>query len=424
MPIKDFFNSQITLDKLYSCGFLSPYLDPFADWLSMQRFSWGRVRRNITHVAHFSRYMKDDQPPNIQMLQHHFDNFLYEHLPNCLCTGWKKVQRNNAVCSSLNRFKKYLADCHGVNFVNITGAYSTIHDEYLLWLSKYQGLKKSTIKLRSGYLRQFLEWYSNESASKDLRGCKIDDIERFFFKATSKWGRAYKRSLQSTLRSFFDFCYERELTPQNLRCSLPTIKTYQLSSIPKAIEDNEALKLLKSIERSKKSGIRNYAILLLLFTYGVRGGQIRALKLKDINWHKEEVCFPPVKGGKNSVVPLTAEVGNALLDYLQNVRGKSHHQEVFLTLRAPFSPMKNSSCLSQAIRTKMLEAGVQSPSMGAHCFRHGFVSRMLKQGESLKKIADLIGHKHIQTTFIYTKIDFNSLAEVALELPEVENENS
>ena len=72
----------------------------------------------------------------------------------------------------------------------------------------------------------------------------------------------------------------------------------------------------------------------------------------------------------------------------------------------------------------MLSAGVQSPSMGGHCFRHGFVSRMLKQGESLKKIADLIGHKHIQTTFIYTKIDFKSLAEVALELPEVEHENN
>ena len=72
----------------------------------------------------------------------------------------------------------------------------------------------------------------------------------------------------------------------------------------------------------------------------------------------------------------------------------------------------------------MLKYDVDSPSRGAHCHRHGFVSRMVEQGESFKHIADLAGHKHIQTTFIYTKIDFNSLAEVALELPEVRYENN
>ena len=424
MQTKDFFKCQTTLGKLDNCGFLSTYLDDFADWLSKLSFAWNTVGRHLTNIAHFSHYLKQGQPPNIQSLNPHFDIFLYEHIPNCHCIGWNKVRKSKRVSLSLNRFKKYLTDCHGINFENNSGAYSAIHDEYLLWLSRYQGLTKSTIKSRSNYLRQFLEWYSDESASEDLRETKADDVERFFLEATSKWGRAYKFSLQATLRSFFDFCYDREHTPQNLRSSIPTIMTYRLSSVPKAIEDNEALKLLKSIDHSKKSGIRNYAILLLLFTYGVRGGQISALKLKDINWHKEEICFPALKGGKHSLDPLTAEAGNALLDYLQNVRGKSHHQEVFLTLRAPLSPMKNSDSLSRAIRTEMLSAGVQSPSMGAHCFRHGFVSRMLKQGESLKKIADLIGHKHIQTTFIYTKIDFKSLAEVALELPEVENENN
>ncbi len=117
------------------------------------------------------------------------------------------------------------------------------------------------------------------------------------------------------------------------------------------------------------------------------------------------------------------EVGNALLDYLKNVRQKCQYQDVFLTLRAPFKPLTKSNALSQILRTAMLKADIKSPSKGAHCFRHGFISKLLKQGESFKHIADLAGHKHIQTTFIYTKIDFNSLAEVALELPEVKHEN-
>ncbi len=94
-----------------------------------------------------------------------------------------------------------------------------------------------------------------------------------------------------------------------------------------------------------------------------------------------------------------------------------------MTLKAPYTPLTRSETLYQIIATAMAKAGIESPSMGTHCFRHGFASRMLKQGESFKHIADLMGHKHIQTTFIYTKIDFDSLAEVALELPELEYEN-
>ena len=90
---------------------------------------------------------------------------------------------------------------------------------------------------------------------------------------------------------------------------------------------------------------------------------------------------------------------------------------MFLSLKAPCLPLKNSGTLSQIIRTAIIKADVKSPGKGTHCFRHGFISKMVKQGESFKHIADLAGHKHIQTTFIYTKIDFNSLAEVALELP-------
>lgn len=178
----------------------------------------------------------------------------------------------------------------------------------------------------------------------------------------------------------------------------------------------------KHIPICKCSGKRTYAIVQILHTYGVRGCQLRALKLSDIDWHKDQIHFPAVKGGKSCCFPLTAQVGNALVDYLKNARKKCGYPQVFLTLRAPLTPLTKSRTLSQIIRSAMLKAGIKSPTKGAHCFRHGFVSRMLKQGESFKHIADLVGHKHIATTFIYTKIDFNSLAQVALELPEVRYE--
>jgi len=422
VSINDFFKYPLTLDRLHNCGYLSSYLNPFVQWMAKQQFADVTIRSHISNVAHLSQSLEGIES-DIRDLNEHIQTFLYKHIPSCTCEGRRQAQKTYYISYSLNRLKDFLADCHGMDFKSENLAYSKIHHEYLCWLSEIHKLDKRTIELRSNYLKQFLKWYQETSNCQDLQRLKPYDVESFFIKATSQWGKSYKRSLQGTLRSFFDFCHQRGHTSHNLRCSLPVIKTYRLSEVPKKIDDNQALKLVDSIDQSTDSGKRTYAIVQILYTYGVRGCQLRALKLSDIDWHKEQIHFPAVKGGKSCSFPLTAEVGNALLDYLKNARQKCRYQQVFLTLRAPFSPLKKSSTLSTIIRSAMLKAGIKSPTKGAHCFRHGFVSRMLKQGESFKHIADLVGHKHIATTFIYTKIDFNSLAEVALELPEVEYEN-
>jgi len=421
LSINDFFKCPFTLDRLHNCGYLSSYLNPFAEWMENQQFKDFTIRRHITNVAHLSQSLNGINP-GIENLNDHIQTFLFKHIPSCKCKGWKQLQQTKRISNSLNRFKDYLFDCHGLDFKSEDLAYSKIHHEYLGWLSEQFKLENATIKIRSDYLKQFLQWYQKTSNHQVLQKLIAYEVESFFIKATSRWGKAYKRSLQATLRSFFDFCYARGYILHNLRFSLPVIKTYRLSEVPKKIDDSEAIKLVDRIDRSTDSGKRTYAIVQILYTYGVRGCQLRALKLSDIDWHKDQIHFPAVKGGKSCSFPLTAQVGNALVDYLKNVRKKCCYQQVFLTLRAPFSPLKKSSTLSQIIRSAMLKAGINSPTKGAHCFRHGFVSRMLKQGESFKHIADLVGHKHIATTFIYTKIDFSSLAQVALELPEVQYE--
>jgi len=421
LSISDFFKCPVTLNRLQNCGFLSSYLDPFAHWMDKQQFKVFTIRRHVTNVAHLSHSL-NGLKPDIEQLNEHIQTFLFKHIPICKCKGWKQRRQIKPASYSLNRFKDYLFDCHGLDFKPDNLAYSKIHYEYLGWLSEKFELENSTITIRSDYLKQFLQWYKETSNYQQLQALTPYDVESFFIKATSRWTTAYKRSLQATLRSFFDFCHQRGYIMQNLHSSLPVIKTYRLSEVPKKIDDNEAVKLIDRIDRSTDSGKRTYAIVQILHTYGVRGCQLRALKLSDIDWHKDQIHFPAVKGGKSCCFPLTAQVGNALVDYLKNARKKCGYPQVFLTLRAPFTPLTKSRTLSQIIRSAMLKAGIKSPTKGAHCFRHGFVSRMLKQGESFKHIADLVGHKHIATTFIYTKIDFNSLAQVALELPEVEYE--
>ena len=422
LSINYFFKYPLILDRLHNCGYLSSYLNPFVQWMAKRQFADVTIRSHISNVAHLSQSLEGIEP-DIRDLNDHIQTFLYKHIPSCKCKGRKTATENLlhfSFLKSIQRLSCLIAMV--MDFKSDNLAYSKIHHEYLCWLSEKFKLENSTIKIRSNYLKQFLQWYKESlQLIKNCKALKPYDVESFFIKATSRWGKAYKRSLQATLRSFFDFCHERGYIMHNLRFSLPVIKSYRLSEVPKKIDDNQALKLVDSIDRSTDSGKRTYAIVQILYTYGVRGCQLRALKLSDIDWHKDQIHFPAVKGGKSCSFPLTAEVGNALVDYL-HTRKKCGYQQVFLTLRAPFSPLKKSRTLSQIIRSAMLKASIKSPRKGAHCFRHGFVSRMLKQGESFKHIADLVGHKHIATTFIYTKIDFNSLAQVALELPEVQYE--
>lgn len=224
--------------------------------------------------------------------------------------------------------------------------------------------------------------------------------------------------MQSALRTFFRFCLQQGYIQQPLDRAVPTLRTYKLATVPRGLTDSQAKQVLCGIDRQTDVGRRNYAILHLLYTYGVRGCQVRALRLEDIDWTANEILFKASKRGKDSRLPLTPEVGRNLLDYLQNSRPPCSCPEVFLTCRAPYRPLPNPNSLSAIMGCCIRASGLDSPVKGAHAFRHGLASRMVQQGHSLKAVADVLGHRHLATTFIYTKVDFNSLEQVPLEWPE------
>jgi integrase len=224
--------------------------------------------------------------------------------------------------------------------------------------------------------------------------------------------------MQSALRTFLRFSLHQGYIDRPLDLAVPTLRTYKLSTVPRGLTDTEAQRILRCINRKSRVGRRDYAILQLLYTYGVRGGQVRALQMEDIDWEHNHILFKASKHGKDSRLPLTAETGESLLDYLQHSRPSSSFPHVFLTCRAPYHPLPHSSSLSAIVERHIRAAGIELCSKGAHAFRHCFATRMLHKGHSLKAIADVLGHRHLSTTFIYTKVDFNALEQVALEWPQ------
>jgi site-specific recombinase XerD len=226
--------------------------------------------------------------------------------------------------------------------------------------------------------------------------------------------------MQAALRTFFRFCVYQDYVQRRLGHAVPTLRIYKLATVPRGLTDTQARQVLDNISRDSKAGQRDYAICQLLYAYGVRGGQVRALRLKDIDWANDRILFKALKHGKDSLLPLTAEVGQSLLGYLQNARPPCGCPEVFVTTRAPYHPLPQSNALAAIVSRHIRSAGIDSPCKGAHVFRHGFATRMLRQGHSLKEVADVLGHRHLATTFIYTKVDFNALQEVGLAWPREE----
>jgi integrase len=165
-------------------------------------------------------------------------------------------------------------------------------------------------------------------------------------------------------------------------------------------------------------GRRDYAILLLLATYGLRAGEIVRLRLEDIDWRRERFQITQSKTGRVAQLPLTVPVGEAILDYLRYGRPASDRRAVFLRQRAPFTPFKSGTCLSAVVSRRVSRCGLHPAGRrGAHAFRYARAVGLLRAAVPLKAISDLLGHSSPSSTETYLKLATDDLREVGLELP-------
>ncbi len=183
--------------------------------------------------------------------------------------------------------------------------------------------------------------------------------------------------------------------------------------MPSALSWEQVRRLLGVVGVREPNGRRNYAMLLLIASYGLRGCEVRALRLNDIDWaHDEMVIFAP-KTGRRRALPLTRPAGEAVLDYLLAERPPSRHREVFLSSRPPHGPLRSK--INPWPGRQLDKAGIVTAHRGAHVLRHSLAVHLLRSGETLKGIGDLLGHRRPDTTFIYTKLAVEDLRRVALD---------
>ena len=399
---------------------LGPEMEGFCEWLSGQGFCRDVLYYRLWPVSHLNQYLRRLGVRDCRNLERSLpERFLHEHLPRCRCRGIPRSRRKGTV-SSVRCFMDYLEECGLLAGPSETSPPEEgLLEEYLHYLKCDRNLAEGTINLHRQHLVPFLAKLGADAVAERLCNVTPEQVQAFFQTSNRVTGQATRRQSQGTLRTFCRFCAKQGYLKRDLTQAVPRIRSYKLSSVPRGLSDEDAQEVLHAIDRTTPAGLRDFAIIQLLNTYGVRGGQVRILRLEDILWRRSRIRFPALKGGKQVVEPLTDEVGEALLEYLRHGRPNAKHAEVFLTARAPFHPLRSPTNVSTMVAHRMRRAGVSGCPMGSHVFRHTFASRMLRHGQSLKTIADMLGHRHINTTFIYTKVDLETLTQLPLDWPEV-----
>ena len=220
------------------------------------------------------------------------------------------------------------------------------------------------------------------------------------------------------LRSLLRFLVFSGEIPPGLSAAIPTIRHWQQAALPKAYSGEQIEQALGSCDQSTPQGLRDHAILLLLARLGLRALEVVRLRLDDIDWHRSELIIQPGKTHQQRIMPLSQEVGQALAAYLKQGRPGSSSRIVFLQSRPPFNPFSGAKAVSWIARNALLRAGISPQSgLGAHRFRHSAATQMVCQGVSFKSVADVLGHRSLQTTGIYAKLDLQSLVPIALPWP-------
>lgn len=271
-----------------------------------------------------------------------------------------------------------------------------------------------TIKDYRLYLSEFL-MHLDERNVKHVSAITEKDILTFVSSHPTN-----KVNIVSALRVLFRFWREEHIVDDRFEELFDTYKTHKPERIPSYFAANEVMRIEQSVSRNSANGKRNYAMLLLASRLGLRASDIANLQFSDIDWDKNMITLTMQKTKKVIELPLLADVGNAIIDYLRHGRPKSDSQNVFLSGNAPYvAATKNMVCA--AINGIILRSGVDTSGKhhGPHSLRHSLASAMLNGGSLMPVISESLGHRSTQTTLAYLKIDIRSLQKCALPVPEI-----
>ena len=286
--------------------------------------------------------------------------------------------------------------------------------EYQQHLLNDAGLTVESCRVRLCYIRAFLTSQFKPKGKLDLRQITPETLLNYVLEQQQMLSLATLQSVTGCLRSFCRFlCFsghvDRDLSP-----AVPSIAAHH-DNFPGFLSRKEVNQLLEFLPGANPARKRDFAIVLCLARLGLRAGEVARLTLEDINWRSGTIRLVRTKGRRERQLPLPAEVGRAIAEYLKQAQPRTSCRHVFVTLQGA-RPLDSAS-ISSLTTKAMKKAGLVGSRLGSHLLRHTVASHLVQRGASLKAVADLLGHVSLNTTQVYAKVNLPLLKQLAAPWP-------
>jgi len=403
-------NGQVALSRAPQ-GPVAPHITSFARWVNEQGYAWVSLYRRVLLAACFSLWLQNNRVA--------LRNVSSEHATRYLRYRVRRVRPGRGDATALNQLIEFLRQRGEIPAEKKPSIRATPAEKYAQAFERYLGeeraLSGATLRNYIPFVRNFLEDCFGSGQATLKRLC-AGDVVRFVQRQALRLQPKRAKLMTTAFRSFLQYARYRGDVKLDLAAAVAPVANWSMTSIPRAIPADQVKRLLSSISRRSAIGRRDYAILLLLARLGLRSSEVVFLELDDIDWKVGRLSVRG-KRGLRTELPLPTDVGRAIVAYLRHGRPRSTSRRVFLRARAPIRGFQSPAAIGSVVEHRLNFAGINAPTKGAHQFRHGLATQMLRHGASLAEIGEVLGHRHPQTTTIYAKVDLDALRTLALPWP-------
>ncbi len=393
--------------RFLSLPLLGPIADSFDDWLAANGYTRSSREYFVSKLRHTDADLRSRQVKEVADLTHPV-------LHGC----WRTLSKTYpGHAKTVRILERYLA-ANGLIIrdrpATGTSPASILIEEYLNYLHEVRGFASSTVS-NHRYTAQCLLQHLEEKGIAPKK-IQASHLESYVAKAGKRLSRAGLQQDIGALRGFLRFLAMDGRVPAGLDSQIDTPRLYRLEQLPRALPWETVRTLLRSIDKTSAKGLRDYAMFLLIATYGLRTSEVVAITLDDIRWRQDSLRIHQPKTSSLLELPLINEVSSAIVKHLKRTPPPPRYRRIFLRMRAPIGVLKRTA-VGEAFQSLVRKSGLRIPFQGPHCMRHSLAVHLLKSGTPLKTIGDILGHRSAASTSTYLRLATGDLREVALPVP-------
>lgn len=411
--LSEFFESRARIQAFRNSP-AGPLLESFSEALSEAGYARRIARRYLRAAEHFTYWTNRHGMPVCKLNEQSFAPFDH-HLSRCCCPHYGHADQRTVVRGS----RLFVAHLRNTSIISTPLGKSPIHEPALLtafcqWMRQERGVCDVTLYTYRIYIRELLRRVGEQPRRFDARR-----LRAFLLEKSRSCGLPTVKNCAKVVRMFLRFLIAQGQCAVGLDDAVPTLAQWRLASLPRHLPPEDVERLIASCDRASPVGRRDRAILLLLARLGLRAGDIVHLRLSDIDWRDAsiQVCG---KGRRHARLPLTQEVGRAIVAYLKKGRPRTNANTLFIRSCAPYCAFRTACAVTMIVDKAFRRSGVVRPSPGAaHLLRHSLATALLRNGAPLEDIAAILRHCSLETTQIYAKVDIPALRKIAQPWPEV-----